>query len=229
MDTAEDPRLLVAEKALEDLAQRVNHGHIKTQYDQKAVQEACQTGLNALQALKYSYAEPDDLVEMPQFDELMGVADEVEALLGGEDFHSEIDEEPIAVARARWTVDTIRTLPDRIHLEGQNRETAVDARVGTVLSVREHPNADDLNVTSVAAGRALPVVTNDLDVAADDEVGVALLPPSELRGVISEAMFLGDDSGVLADVSEDGHGRPDVPDEAWHETRNAVSQFLSGS
>lgn len=227
MDTGNDPRLAVAERALEDLDERIQHGHIQAQYDQKGARAAIDRGLNALKQLKYTYAEPDQLVAMEAFDELLAAVDDVEAALGGEGFYDEIEEDALAVARARWTIDTIRSLEERIHLEGQELETAVEVRPGRILSTREHPEAD-LVLTRVAAGRSLPVVTNDLSVADDDQVGVALLPPTEIHGALSEAMFLGASDGVLTGVEEGAGGRPDVPDEAYNETRNMLDSFLEG-
>lgn len=227
MDTANDPRLALAEQALSDLHERIQQGHIKAQFDQKGALSAIETGQGALKELKYTYAEPDQLVAMDGFDQLVEAVDELEAALGGEGFHEEIEEDPLAVARARWTIDNLRSLEERLFLDGTELETAVEARVGRVLSTREHPEGD-LILTRVAAGRSLPVVTNDLSVADDEGVGVALLPPTQIHGVLSEGMFLGADEGVLTGVEEGDQGRPDVPGKAYAETRNMLDGFLEG-
>lgn len=229
MDTAEDPRFALVEQALEGLGTSITHGHIKANFPQDEAADAVERGLGAVKALKYSYAEPKQIVSMAEFEELVKAAEIVETLLGGEGFEEEIDEKPLAVAQARWTVDTVRTLEDRLFLDGDGLEVAVEARAGRVVSASPHPNADDLQVTGVAADGGLTVVTNDLDVDADDRVGIALLEPTDLRGVVSTGMFLGGPEGVLTDVEPDAHGRPDVPDEAWHETRNQLSAYLEGA
>jgi predicted RNA-binding protein with EMAP domain len=108
MDTAEDPRLRVAEQALEDLHERIQQGHIKAQFDQKSALAAIETGQGSLKELKYTYAEPDQLVEMDQFGTLEQAVDELEQALGGEGFHEAIEEDALAVARARWTIDTLQ-------------------------------------------------------------------------------------------------------------------------
>ncbi len=226
MDTANDPRLAVAERALEDLKDSLQHGHIKAQIPQGEAMENLEKALGSLKAVKYSYAEPKNLIQMQPFQELVDAADHVEELLGGDAFHEEIDEKPLAVAQARWAIDTVASLEDRLLLPGDELELAVDARKGRVVTVSEHPEADDLVVTRVAAGRGLTVVTNDASVSQDDEVGVAFLAPTDLRGVISEGMFLGADEGVLTSVEEGPHGRPDVPEEAYHETRNMLAAYL---
>lgn len=226
MDTANDARLATAERALADLQESLQHGHIKAQFPKDEAMQALDEVASSLKALKYTYAEPEALVEMDPFKDLQGAAARVEKLLGGPSFHEEIDEKPLAVAQARWALDTVATLEERLLLPGKPLDLAVEARKGRVLSTREHPKADELLVTRVGAGRGLTVVTNDASVAKDDEVGIALLPPTDLRGVVSEGMFLGDDDGVLTGVAEDDDGRPDVPPEAFSETRNHVSAYL---
>lgn len=226
MDTAEDPRLLVVEKALQELKASFKHGHIKAQFPREEAAEAVDRGLGALQGLKYTYAEPDQLVELPQFNELVEAVNVVETLLGGPGFEDEIDEKPLAVAQAAWTIETVGSLAERIQLTGDGLELAVDARPGRVLSVSKHPDADELWVTGVAAGSSIRVVTNDGSVSKGDRVGVAMLPPTELHGVISRGMFLGGDSGILTDVNPGPDGRPDVPPTAYDETRNMLNQYL---
>lgn len=226
MDTANDPRLLVVEQALADVEERIRHGHIKAQFDRDGARAAIDEASSALQQLKYTYAEPDQLVEMEPFEQLETSAEELEEALGGEGFHEQIEEDALAVSRARWTIDLVDSLADRLSLEGAELETGVQARVGRVLSVREHTEGE-IWLTRVAAGRSVPVVTNDPSVSDDDRVGLAFLPPTEIHGVVSQGMFLGDAEGVLTDVEEDEHGRPTVPAEAYAETRNALDRFLS--
>lgn len=225
MDTANDPRIRVVEQALDDVATRIRQGHIKAQFDQAGARQALEEGQAAVKQLRYAYAEPDQLVAMDAFDQLLASFDGLEAALGGEGFHEEIEQDALAVARARWTIATVRSLEERLFLEDEELETGVEVRVGRVLSVREHPSGEVL-VTRVAAGRSLPVVTNDPSVADDDRVGVAFLPPTEIHGVLSEGMFLGAEDGVLSDVEEGPEGRPEVPTGAYKQTRNALDRFL---
>lgn len=226
MDTANDARLALAERALEHLKDHLRHGHIKAQFPKEEATQALEDGVGSLKALKYTYAEPEALVEMDPFHDLEEATRRIEEHLGGPTFHEDIQEKPLAVAHARWTINLVDTLRDRLLLDGDELELAVEARKGRIVSTHEHPQADELLVTRVAAGRGLTVVTNDDSVGQDDEVGLALLPPTDLRGVISEGMFLGDEEGVLTDVDAGASGRPDVPEAAYDETRNQLSAYL---
>ncbi len=227
MDTANDPRLLVVERALEDLDETLQHGHIKAPIPQDEVRDAVNAAQSALQTLKYAYADPEHLVEMDAFSDLQTSMTEAETLLGGSSFHEEIDEKPLAVAQARWAIDLVTTLEERLFLPGEGLQLGVIVEKGRVLSTRDHPDADELLVTRVAAGRGLTVVTNDQTVKKEDEVGVALLPPTDLRGVVSEGMFLGADQGVLRGVEAGPDGRPEVEGAAYHETQNMLTAYLN--
>ncbi len=104
----------------------------------------------------------------------------------------------------------------------------VDIRVGRILSVAKHPNADSLLICNVdLGGKAITVVTNDLTVKEGDKVAVALLPPKNIRGIISEGMFLGAGEGVLKGVEGSPGEWAKVPKETLAEARNFVNEFLS--
>ena len=79
----------------------------------------------------------------------------------------------------------------------------VDLRVGEILSVEEHPNADRLFVVSIddgsVDGRTICAGLKEY-YSADEMVGksvvfVANLKPRALRGVSSEGMMLAADDG----------------------------------
>ena len=71
------------------------------------------------------------------------------------------------------------------------------------------------------------MITNDLTVKEGNRVAVALLPPANFRGIISEGMFLGAGEGVLKDVKGEIGGLPKgIPLDALKETRNLVEAFL---
>jgi len=60
----------------------------------------------------------------------------------------------------------------------------------------------------------------------EDSVAVALLPPKNLRGIISEGMFLGSSEGVLKNVRGNPGEWAEVPEDALKEARNFINEFL---
>lgn len=193
-----------------------------------------------IQALRYSYIDPEELVDTPQMKDLKEKAKGIIEALGGEDWHhkflsqaSREDREKVEeqVARIKFFLNTILNLDRRLKLGKINDPViAVDIVVGEVMSVGKHPSADRLLVTNVNIGeRAVTVVTNDLTVKEGNRVAVALLPPRNFFGIVSEGMFLGAGEGVLKNVKGEIGGLPKgIPLEALNETRNAVEAFLKG-
>ncbi|ASJ02972.1 tRNA-binding protein [Thermococcus profundus] len=237
-DTSKDYRLLVAEKSVELFLKTIEGAKFKGKWDKKKAIQLAKEMIPEIQAMRYSYVEPKELVETPQMEALKENATGIIEALGGEDWHhkflsladkNEREKVEEAVAKIKFFLNTILNLDKRLSLGKINDPViAVDIRVGEVMSVAKHPNADRLLVTNVNLGdRAITVVTNDLGVKEGNRVAVALLPPANFRGIVSEGMFLGAGEGVLKDVKGEIGGLPKgVPLEAFVETRNLVEAFL---
>lgn len=239
-DTSKDYRLLVAEKAVELFLKTVEGAKFKGKWDKKKAIQLAKEMIPELQAMRYSYLEPSELIETPQMKELVKKAQGIIEALGGEEWYIKFleladrhEKEKLeeSVAKIRFFLNTIMGLDKRLKLGKINDPViAVDIRVGEVMSAGKHPNADKLLVCNVNLGdRAITVVTNDLGVKEGHKVAVALLPPANFRGITSEGMFLGAGEGVLKDVKGDVGGLPKgIPLEAFKETRNLVEAFLKG-
>jgi predicted RNA-binding protein with EMAP domain len=71
------------------------------------------------------------------------------------------------------------------------------------------------------------VITNDLSVKEGNRVGIAILPPMNFLGVVSEGMFLGDGSNILKEVNgELGYMPKGIPIDSLNGTRNLIENFL---
>ncbi|AAL80510.1 tRNA-binding protein [Pyrococcus furiosus DSM 3638] len=239
-DTSKDYRLLVAEKAVELFLRTIEGAKFRGQWDKKKAVQLAKEMIPDIQALRYSYIDPEELVDTPQIKSLKEKAQGIIEALGGEDWHhkflsqatkEEREKVEEQVAKIKFFLNTILRLDKRLKLGKINDPViAVDIVVGEVMSVGKHPNADRLLVTNVNIGnRAITVVTNDLTVKEGNRVAVALLTPRNFFGVVSEGMFLGAGEGVLKDVKGEIGGLPKgIPLEALKETRNAVEAFLKG-
>ncbi len=239
-DTSKDYRLLVAEKAVELFLKTVEHAKFKGKWNKKGAQQLAKEMIPEIQAMRYTYVDPKELVDTPQMKALKEKAEGIIEALGGDEWHhtflsladkSEREKVEEAVAKVRFFLNTILGLDKRLALGKINDPViAVDIKVGEVMSVSKHPNADRLLVTNVNIGdRAVTVVTNDLTVKEGNHVAVALLPPANFRGIVSEGMFLGAGEGVLKNVKGEIGGLPKgIPLEALNETRNLVEAFLKG-
>ncbi len=88
---------------------------------------------------------------------------------------------------------------------GFEKFAALDLRVGKVLEVERHPNADKLYVMKVDIGRTITIVSGLKDYYSAEELSrktlviVSNLEPAKLRGVKSEGMLLAaEEDGKLA-------------------------------
>ncbi|WP_324735486.1 tRNA-binding protein [Thermococcus sp. SY098] len=237
-NTSKDYRLLTAEKAVELFLKTIEHAKFKGRWDKKKAIKLAKEMIPELQAMRYSYLDPKELIDTPQMEALKEKAQGIIEALGGEEWHhkflsladkSEKEKVEEAVAKVRFFLNTILNLDKRLALGKINDPViAVDIKVGEVMSVGKHPNADRLLVCNVNIGdRAITVVTNDLTVKEGNRVAVALLPPVNFRGIVSEGMFLGAGEGVLKDVKGEIGGLPKgIPLDALKETRNLVEAFL---
>jgi len=239
-DTSKDYRLLVAEKSVELFLKTIEGAKFRGKWDKKNAVRLGKEMIPELQALRYSYLEPSALVEAPQMKALKEKAQGIIEALGGEEWYhrfldladrNEREKVEEAIAKIRFFLNTILNLDKRLALGKINDPIiGIDIKVGEVMSVGKHPNADKLLVCNVNIGeRAITVVTNDLSVKDNDRVAVALLPPANFRGITSEGMFLGAGEGVLKDVKGEVGGLPKgIPLEALNEARNLVEAFLKG-
>ncbi|MCK9150337.1 tRNA-binding protein [Methanobacterium alcaliphilum] len=239
-DTSKDYRLLVAEKSIDLFTRTIEGGNFKGHWKKKlAIQTAREMG-RELQAIIYSYMEPQDLLVSPQISTLKEKIEKIQEYLGGEDWSKHFlelanrdEKEKLEenIAKVRFFLNTFLNLEKRISLGPINDPIiGIDIIVGEIMSVSKHPQADNLLICNVNVGlRAMTIVTNDLEVKDGNHVAISLLPPSTFMGVTSEGMFLGAGEGILKNVDgnlgEIPHG---IPLDALNEARNLVENFLKG-
>ena len=221
MDTSTNPKILIVEKCARKLKNLLLNtkgfgrepGRIATEIEKKVI------------TVKYSYLDYRSL--KPMLEELKSLLAELLKLLGGKEWvklskNRGVDEERIA--KIRFCLNIIYNLDSRLRLP-DDLAYAVDIRLGRVESVWKHPNADNLKVCNVNVGRLITVVTNDLTVKEGDRIGVALLPPANLRGIVSEGMFIGSGEGVTRKEGEIGE-IPVLTGEELKSVRREVLNFL---
>ena len=102
--------------------------------------------------------------------------------------------------------------------DGFRQFASLDLRVGKVLSVENHPNADKLYVMKVDIGRPITIVSGLKDYYSAEELSsktlviVSNLEPAKLRGVKSEGMLLAaEEEGRLALLTPESDLPPGTP------------------
>jgi methionyl-tRNA synthetase len=101
---------------------------------------------------------------------------------------------------------------------GFSQFSALDLRIGKVVAIEQHPNADKLYVMKVDIGRPITIVSGLKDFYTAEELStktlviVSNLEPAKLRGVKSEGMLLAaEEEGRLALLTPESPLPPGTP------------------
>ncbi len=201
--TPEDPRIRLLISFVSHVKDRASSGAY-SDVNRRRLVETLERIESKLQELRYSYLPSDRVAE-----ELSALRSELEEAAN--------PEEP----DLRWLLEYLERADRLFGREVRDEADAVLCTVCEVLSVREHPEADNLRVTTVEAGDfgRRTVVTNLEGVEEGDLMALALLPPREFMGVVSEGMFCGRADGDPGEIIE-------PPDRG--EVRSAVMEWLEG-
>jgi methionyl-tRNA synthetase len=115
---------------------------------------------------------------------------------------------------------------------GFAKYSALDLRIGKVIVVEQHPNADKLYVMKVDIGRPITIVTGLKDFYSAEELSsktlviVSNLEPAKLRGVKSEGMLLAaEEAGGLALLTPESDLPPGTPVTSGLEVESKTISF----
>lgn len=187
-DTTKDPRILAAQLACAMLKKCVKQ---KPAVQVKIARErlngpaaACDS---AVMILTYMYQPPEALSVS---DPMKTISESVTLLTNAyEKLIYANDDQSLLRAQVRWCLRMLGGLRERFKNPGKTMASGVDL---VVVQVRNVVTSGNFWKTRVTDGSGeYTVITNLKDVTADSRLAVAFLPPREVGGVVSEAMFLG--------------------------------------
>ena len=189
-DTSKDPRVLVAHQACERLQRAAQQkSGVKLSVSKEKLVKLASSADSAVMTLMYMYQEPRDLAGSDPMNDLVETArslsDAFEPLLASEAAPA------LLRANVAWCLRTLSGLPVRLDGSAESMAAGVDL---VVVQVRNVTKIGSLWRTRVTDGETeYTVVTNIPGVSVGDVLAAAFLPPREVGGEISEAMFLGDE------------------------------------
>ena len=184
MDTANNPKILVAERCVRNMEKYI--GNIRELKKDNVLKEI----ESKIMEIKYSYSDFRSMA--PMLKELQKLCKSVVDSLGGDRWTNKLKSMKIselAIAHVKFCLNILFNLEHRLQLPDYP-EYAVDIRIGAIESVMKHPHAARLKICNVNVGRIITVVTNIESVKEGEKLPVALLPPEEFFNVVSEGMFL---------------------------------------
>lgn len=237
-NTAEDPRILMAERVCRYLENTLVNAKLPGQWDRRGALEALKRISSTVQEMKYSYLPPGQLARSEMSAGVQRGATLILESLGGEgwverflnaarrDERERVEEH---TSRIRFSLNIFYNPPSRLAL-GEITEPAyaVDIRAGRVLSATAHPERRELTICKVSMGRALNVITNARGVEEGATYAISLLPPRRFGGVLSEGMFLGSEEGLLKVEKKEGELLYGLEEKCLKDVRREVLNFMRG-
>lgn len=194
MDTANDYRILVAEKAVALLDRRIRQWGMPWPVNKQRALTLVDEARKMLLKAKYSFLPSRDLAESEEIRRVAENAKSLASMIIPEMLPKLDGSRRMAFAEMRWALSILAGLPARILLGDANHpEYAVDVVGVEVTRVERLEGSDNLYVTRASAGKAaFTIVTNLADVKPGQVRAAAILPPVEFHSVISEAMYSSD-------------------------------------
>ncbi len=196
MDTAKDARVLVLEDALHRLNEVVSGRRFRFHIDYGQLGESLKTAGPLFYEIKYSYMDAAALAESgPTRRTVEAVSrfrEVFESALSKSGYSPGTVKERLVLAEVEYSLRTVEGFPRRLRDCPDDPAFAVDILAVEVTGTRSVPGAKNLTECRSSDGtRVWGVVTNIPGIAEGERLACAVLPPVEMMGVVSEAMFLG--------------------------------------
>ncbi|MHA2425678.1 MAG: hypothetical protein ACXAEF_12885 [Candidatus Thorarchaeota archaeon] len=226
MDTAKDGRVLVLEDALRRLNEVVTNRKLKMHIDYGNLSGLLKTAGALLYEVKYSYTDAASLSDLPATVQLVESISEV-----GEIYSKALEsghkpstlKEQIAHNEVEYSMRIVEGFQSRLRNFDEDPGRAVDIIAVEISSAKPVEGATKLTECRCTDGsRIWKIVTNISDVKAGIKLACAILPPVEMMGIVSEAMFLG---GSPLPESIDLGPLIDPPESSLDQARAQVMQI----
>jgi len=164
MDTTKDLRILITERAVEDLEDIIIHKKLPYQYPRDKVLEAIKEIKANIMSIKFSFMQAKDLINNPAFNTILANIGLIWSLVKPPEriITSSDTKMKLIISKLKYGIRIIYGLKNRIALGDDNRpEYAIDILGTKVLNVTKHHNADKLKITVVTDTRqSYVIVTN---------------------------------------------------------------------
>ena len=198
LDTAKDARLLVMEDALRRLNEMIGNRRLKLHVDYSKLTASLQQAGSLIYEIKYAY------IPAPKIAELEATQKIVETIA---DFRSILEEaiktsgykpstvnESLGLTEVFYAFRIVEGLIQKLKEYDDEPAYAVDIVAVELSQVQSIPDSKNLTECRCTDGsRIWKIVTNIQGLNTGTKLACAVLPPVEMMGVVSEAMFLGGD------------------------------------
>ncbi|MFW9788264.1 MAG: hypothetical protein ACFFE2_03085 [Candidatus Thorarchaeota archaeon] len=196
MDTAKDARLLVLEDALRRLHETMGNRKLKFHVDYSKLGTTLQQASSLIYEVKYSYVPAGNVAELDATKKIVESIAEFRSIL--EDsiktsgYKPVTLKESLTLAEVFYSFRIVEALIEKLQEFDDEPAHAVDILAVEVSQTQPVPDSKNLIECRCTDGtRIWKIVTNIQDVKTGAKLACAVLPPVEMMGIVSEAMFLG--------------------------------------
>jgi len=190
MDTSKDYRILVALDAVERLEKITRHHKLNLPLNWNKLNDLVKEAKKIILKIRYCYLPLELLVKDEELDRLKEISVELSKTMLNKDLLTKFKPDPFVFAETRYILRILYGLKYRLLLGEENKPWyAIDIEGVEIVSIHKHPNADKLFVTKAEGILPYTIVTNIQDIKKGEIRAAAILPPAEIRGVLSEAMY----------------------------------------
>ena len=214
MDTAKDARILILEDALRRLTEVVNNRKLKFHVDYSSLIEQLKTAGSLIYEVKYSYQPASQLAESEPTLNLIKAINQFEEIftkaLSSAAYSPKSLKEKLVLADIRYSFIVTNRFLDKLKNSDDDPAHAIDVLALEITEIDFIEGSKNLSECRCTDGKRIwPIVTNIQGLKKGTKLAAGILPPVEMMGVVSEAMFLGSaplsestNLGILVDLPE---------------------------
>jgi len=196
LDTAKDARLLVLEDALRRLSEMVGNRKLKLHVDYSKLGASLQKASSLIYEVKYSYIPAPNVAELEATKNIIGAVSEFQKILEeaikSSGYKPSTVKETLSLTDAFYSFRVAESLVQKLQESDDDPGNAVDILAVEVSQAQPIPDSKNLTECRCTDGtRIWRIVTNIQGVKTGKKLACAILPPVEMMGIVSEAMFLG--------------------------------------
>jgi predicted RNA-binding protein with EMAP domain len=197
LDTAKDARLLVLEDALRRLNELVGNRKLKFHVDYSKLGTSLQQAGSLIYEVKYSYIPAPKVAELEAtgkiVDSVVEFRNLVEDAIKSSGYKPATVNEKLSLSNAFYAFRIAEHVIQKLKEFDDEPGYAVDILAVEVSQTQSVPDSKNLTECRCTDGsRIWKIITNIQGIKTGTKLACAVLPPVEMMGIVSEAMFLGD-------------------------------------
>ncbi|MBD3406391.1 MAG: hypothetical protein GF411_09795 [Candidatus Lokiarchaeota archaeon] len=196
MDTAKDARILVLEDALRRLNEIVGNRKLKLHIEYSKLNNELKNAGSRLYEIKYAYTDAETLAESEAtkslIESIKNFSEIVKSSIASSGFNPSTTKDQLVYADLLYCFRIVEGFQTRLLDFDEDPAFAVDILAVEVSQMQDVSGSDNLSVCRCTDGKRIwRIVTNIQNIQLESKLACAVLPPVDMLGVVSEAMFLG--------------------------------------